>query len=96
MTPFDDVDALADGMARLLSDRETRDRMRRRAWEHARGMVWRQVGAQHLAILGAAAEQGALDSMRAWMTLPARPRRARRQASWLPKLCRPFAGTFVA
>jgi hypothetical protein len=40
-------------------------------------MVWRQVGAQHLAILGAAAEQGALDSIRAWMTLPARPLEAR-------------------
>ncbi|HVQ21943.1 MAG TPA: glycosyltransferase, partial [Candidatus Saccharimonadia bacterium] len=77
LTPFNDVDALADALARLLGDRATRDRMRRRAWEHARGMVWRQVGAQHLAILGAAAEQGALDSIRAWMTLPARPRRAR-------------------
>lgn len=80
LTPFNDVDALADALARLLGDRATRDRMRRRAWEHARGMVWRQVGAQHLAILGAAAEQGALDSIRAWMTLPARPRRVRTSA----------------
>ncbi len=80
LTPFNDVDALADALARLLGDRATRDRMRRRAWEHARAMVWRQVGAQHVAILGAAAEQGALDSIRAWMTLPARPRQSETSA----------------
>ena len=74
LTPFDDVAAMADALALLLGDRAVRDRMRRRAWEHARAMIWRQVGAHHLAMLGAAADQGAVDDTDAWMTLPRRPR----------------------
>ena len=60
LTPFDDVGSLADALGPLLADRAVRDGMRRRAWEHARAMVWREVGAQHLAMLGAAAEHGAV------------------------------------
>jgi glycosyltransferase involved in cell wall biosynthesis len=74
LTPFEDVAALADALALLLGDHAVRDRMRRRAWEHARAMVWRQVGAHHLAILRGAADQGAVDEAGAWMTLPRRPR----------------------
>jgi glycosyltransferase involved in cell wall biosynthesis len=77
LTPFDDVGALADALALLLGDRSVRDGMRRRAWEHARAMVWRQVGAHHLALLRSAADQGAVDGAvddeDAWMTLPRRP-----------------------
>ena len=75
LTPFDDVGALADALALLLGDRVARDAMRRRAWERARSMVWRQVGADHLAMLTAASEQGAVRERHAWMTIPARPRR---------------------
>ncbi len=81
LTPFDDVELLADALGLLLADRAARDGMRRRAWEHARAMVWRQVGAQHLAMLGAAAEHGAVNDMRVWMTIPiARPSRPRSPA----------------
>ena len=76
ITPFDDVGSLADALALLLGDREARDEMRRRAWERARSMVWRQVGAEHLAMLSTAAEQGPVGDRRAWMTIPARPRQA--------------------
>ena len=81
LTPFDDVGALADALRLLLTDRAVRDGMRRRAWEHARAMVWREVGAQHLAMLGAAAAHGALDDRRSWMMIPiARPSRPRSPA----------------
>ena len=82
LTPFDDVGALTDALGLLLGDRAARDGMRRRAWEHARAMVWREVGAQHLAMLGAAAAHGAVDDRRSWMTIPiARPSRPRSPAT---------------
>jgi hypothetical protein len=55
LTPFDDVEALGDRLLRLLADVTLRDRMRRRAWEHGRSMIWREVGARHLALLEEAA-----------------------------------------
>ena len=55
LTPFDDVEALGDRLLRLLADVGLRDRMRRRAWEHGRSMIWREVGARHLALLEEAA-----------------------------------------
>ncbi|MET1232707.1 MAG: glycosyltransferase family 4 protein, partial [Candidatus Limnocylindrales bacterium] len=81
LTPFDDVGSLGEALGLLLGDRTVRDGMRRRAWEHARAMVWREVGAQHLAVLGAAAAHGAVDDRRSWMAIPvARPRRRRSSA----------------
>src|SRR3972149_2161259 len=55
LTPFDDVEALGDRLLRLLADVTLRDRMRRHAWEHGRSMIWREVGARHLALLEEAA-----------------------------------------
>ena len=57
LTPFDDVEALGDRLLRLLADVTLRDGMRRRAWEHGRSMIWREVGARHLALLEAAAKR---------------------------------------
>ncbi len=72
LTPFDDVGALSDALGHLLSDREARDAMRRRAWEHGRAMVWRQVGAQHLAMLNEAARVGSADSPPSWTVVSMR------------------------
>jgi glycosyltransferase involved in cell wall biosynthesis len=52
--PFCDVMALADSIGALLSDRERRDQLRRRAYRAGRQMIWPVVAQSYLDLFGAA------------------------------------------
>jgi glycosyltransferase involved in cell wall biosynthesis len=51
LVPNGSPDALADGLRTILGDATLRAETGRRAYEHSRGMVWSQVGADYLRLL---------------------------------------------
>ena len=55
LVPSDEVDALAEALRRLLTDRAARDDLRRRAYEHGREIIWPAVGARYLELFGSVA-----------------------------------------
>lgn len=48
LVPFDDVEAMARGLAAYLDDDAGRERTRALAWAHGRTMTWPEVGRRHL------------------------------------------------
>ncbi len=48
LVPFRDIDVLADGVTKLLSDEEARHACRRKAYEFTRAMVWPEVARRYI------------------------------------------------
>jgi glycosyltransferase involved in cell wall biosynthesis len=58
LVPFADAEALADQLRLLLSDEVEYNRMRKRAYQFSRKMVWKEVGRVYCDIFKRAAESG--------------------------------------
>lgn len=59
LVPFGDADALAEAVARLLRDDDLRERTRRLAHAHGRGMTWPRVGVETAALLSTVVTEAA-------------------------------------
>lgn len=73
LVPFSDVGATGAAVARLLSNTDVRNSVRRRAYLESRSMTWEHVGQRYLQSFAQACSQHALRSPRAVVaTTPAR------------------------
>jgi glycosyltransferase involved in cell wall biosynthesis len=50
LVPFDDHGAMAQAVVRLIEDPSQREAIRKRAYNHGRSMIWKEVAKSHLAM----------------------------------------------
>ena len=50
LVPFDDHEAMAQAVVRLIEDPSQREAMRKRAYNHGRSMIWKEVAKSYLAM----------------------------------------------